>query len=293
MPDWREELRRRLAALGLDAAREDEIVEEMAQHLEARYAELLARGTDAEESRAAALAEVDATTLARELGSVLRPAASLVEPGGGQLLGLTERLAQDVRYGARALRKHPGFALTAALTLALGIGGVTTIFSAVRGVLLRPLPFAEPDRLATFWLTAPEKGLPVVALPDGLFAFYREHSRSFAEMAAYSFGGATLTGAGDPVRLAAAAVSHELFHVLGAQPLLGRGFVAAEESPGGAPVTVLGYGLWRRRFGGDSTIVGRSLLLGDVPTTVVGVMPPQFDFPTRRASRSRWRTSAT
>ncbi len=279
MPDWRGELRRRLAALRLDAAREDEIVEEMAQHLEARYAELLARGSDAEEARAAALAEVDADALARELGAVVPPAEQPIEPGSGGMLGLTARLAQDVRFGARTLRKHPGFTLLAVLTLALGIGAITAIASAVRGVLLRPLPFADPDRLATFWLTAPEKGLPVVALPNAVFDFDRTHSRAFEAMAAYTTGNVILTGTDDPERVAGAGVTHEFFTVLGVPPLLGQGFLAANETPGAPRMAMLSYALWQRRYGGDSSVIGRTIALSESPVTVAGVMPPGFDFP--------------
>ncbi len=262
MPEWKGELRRRLAELRLPPAREAEIIEEVSQHLEES-------GTE----------DVDLAALVRELGAIERPRIEPLETGAGGARGILARSMQDVRYGARALRQRPAFTAVAALTLALGIGAVTTLFSAVRGVLLRPLPYADPGALASFWLSAPEKGLPEVSLPDGLFVWYRERSRSFLEMAAYSAGGVILTGVGEPERLSASAVSHEFFHVLGVRPLLGRGFVAAEEVPGAAPAAVIGYGLWQRRFGGDSSVIGRSISFADIPTTIVGVMPRGFDYP--------------
>src|SRR5262249_4716825 len=133
-------------------------------------------------------------------------------------------LWQDLRYGARMLVKNPGFTLIAVLTLALGIGANTTIFSVVNAVLLRPLPLPEPDRLATFWLSAPAKGMTEVNVPQGLFAFYRDRSQTFEKMAAYDTGSLSLTGTGEPERLNCANVTFDYFSVLGQGPLYGRAF---------------------------------------------------------------------
>jgi putative ABC transport system permease protein len=192
---------------------------------------------------------------------------------------LEDEMFQDLRFGARMLLKRPGFTLMAALTLALGIGANTALFSAVNTVLLRPLPLPEPDRLMTFWHSAPAKGLPEVMLNDALFAFYRDHSQMFEKLAAYESARYTLTGAGDPELLVGARVTFDYFQTLGQEPLRGRVFLPQEDAPGKNNVVVLSYGLWQRRFGGDPEIVGQAIKLDDFPMIVVGVMPPGFDFP--------------
>src|SRR5437763_13221674 len=190
-----------------------------------------------------------------------------------------QALWQDLRYGIRMLAKQPGFTAIAILTLALGIGANTAMFSVVNAVLLRPLPFREPDRLMTFWLQAPSKGLSEVDLPHGLFAYYRDRSHTFEKLAAYETGSATLTGRGEPERLDGTEVTYEYFNVLGREPLYGRTFTPQEDSPGNNNVVILSYQLWQRRFGGDPSILGKAINLDNVPTTVVGIMPPDFTFP--------------
>jgi putative ABC transport system permease protein len=189
---------------------------------------------------------------------------------------MADQLRQDVRYAMRAMWRSPSFTTVVVLTLALGIGAATTIFSVVNGVLLSPLPYREPDRLAVFFGTAPEKQLPEVSFPPGLFVALRDKNRSFASMAAYNPAGFTITGSGDPVRIEAATVTINFFQVFGTPALLGRTFLAGEDTPDDNRVTVLSYGLWQRQFGGDSTILGRVIKLNDHPSTVVGVMPRDF-----------------
>jgi len=186
---------------------------------------------------------------------------------------------QDLRFGVRMLLKQPGFTLIVALTLALGIGANTAIFSAVNTVLLRPLPLPEPDRLMTFWHSAPAKGVREANLNDALFAFYRDRSRTFEKLAAYEGARMTLTGAGEPELLIGARVSFNYFNVLGQEPLHGRAFLPQEGTPGKNNVVILSYGLWVRGFGGDPKIVGQAIKLNDLPMVVVGIMPPGFDFP--------------
>ena len=279
MPELRELLRARLAELKLGPARETEIVEELAAHLEDRVKELQSGGLAEGAAQQAALAEVDAESLARELLLVERPAPSDIALGSDNRGSPFDRIRQNVRFAARTLRRRPGFTAVAVLTLALGIGANTAIFSAVRGVLLQPLPYRDPGRLVTFWLTARDKGLPVVNLPDPVFLYYREHARTFESVAAYN-SGSMILGIGDQVeRVPGAAVSHEFFDVLGVTPMLGRGFRPGEDVRGAPLVSVISYGLWQRQFGGDSAIIGRSMLAADQPVTIVGVMPPGFDFP--------------
>ena len=187
----------------------------------------------------------------------------------------------DARYGLRALRNTPGVTAVALVTLALGIGANAATFSVVNAVLLRPLPFPDPDRLIAFWGSAPQMGLPVVRYPDALLVHFRTRSRTLDQMGTYNPATFTLTGGGEPERVVGALVTTGLFSTLGRAPLLGRTFLPEEETAGRNQVAVLGHGLWQRRFAGDPAIVGKSIVLDDSPATVVGVMPPDFDFPDR------------
>ncbi|HLL45619.1 MAG TPA: ABC transporter permease, partial [Longimicrobiaceae bacterium] len=186
-------------------------------------------------------------------------------------------LLHDLRHAARMLRRSPAFTAVAVLTLALGIGAATVIFSVVDAVVLRPLPFAEPERLVRVWETTPAGDDFAVSAPN--YLDFRERSRAFAEMAAYRPRSFSLTGAGEPERLEGFAASHTLFRLLGATPALGRTFTADEDRPGGERVAVVSHGLWRRRFGGDPEMVGRQVVLDGERYTVTGVLPPGFRFP--------------
>ena len=281
MPEWRSEVRRRLAGLPLDPARADDIVDELAQHLEQRYEELLGRGTAAAEAERLLREELaDGNVLADELRRLERaaepPPAALGAPAESRWLG---GLARDVRYGLRALRKSSGLTAVALITLSLGVGANAAIFSVVNAVLLRPLPFAEPDRLVAFWGSAPEMGLPVVNYPDALYVYFRARSRAMDPVVAYTNAGLTLTGAGDPERLYGAAVTADFFRLLGRAPQQGRVFLAGEEARGQNQVVVLGHDLWQHRFGADPAIVGKAITLNGGSFAVAGIMPPGFDFP--------------
>jgi putative ABC transport system permease protein len=283
MPDWRAEVRRRLAALDLPPAREADLVEELAADLADRYDELRARGLPADAANAAIIAEHLSEPALTEALAGVEPAARSAGPpmGGDPGEGWVTGLWDDARFAVRSLRKSPVHTAVALLTLALGIGATTAIFSAVNAVLLRPPPFAEPDRLVTFWGTAPEKGLPVVNYPDALYAVYRERLRSVRPMAMYTASGFTLTGHGEAGRLDGANVTVEFFRTLGVEPYLGRTFLEGEQARGANLVTVLSYQFWQQRLGGDSAILGQALRLDDILTTVVGIMPPGFTFPGR------------
>jgi predicted permease len=195
--------------------------------------------------------------------------------------GLFRGLAGDVRHGLRSLRQHKALTATALLTLSLGIGANAAIFSVVNAALLRRLPFAEPDRLVEFWGSAPQMGLQVVHYPDALYVYLRTRSRVLERISAYNAVSTTLTGAGEPERLKAAAVTADFFPLLGLMPSQGRAFLPEEEAPDKNFVTVLSHGLWQRRFGGKPDVVGQSITLDARPYAVVGVMPPGFDFPSR------------
>lgn len=187
-------------------------------------------------------------------------------------------LIRDVRFGLRQLRRRPGFTAAAVLTLGLGIGAVTALFSVVHGVLLRDLPFEEPERLVRIF-TTDRAGGELTSISPPNFVSLREQSHTLAEVALYAGITQSLTGAGEPQELAAVEASTGLFDVLGVEPALGRAFVADDVHPGGEPVVVLGYGLWQRMFGASSDVLNRVVTVQGVSRTVVGVMPERFDFP--------------
>jgi len=177
---------------------------------------------------------------------------------------------QDARYALRTLRKAPAFTAVVLLTVALGIGANTAVYSVVSGVLVRPLPFADPDRLASIW--------PATTISNAELEYLQQHSRAFSAVAAFSPGwGIPLTGSGEPRQLDAARVSTNFFQTLGAQPMLGRAFNDGESSPDRGNVVVLSHALWVSQFGGDRSVVGRVVDLDGAPHRVVGVMPASFE----------------
>jgi putative ABC transport system permease protein len=187
---------------------------------------------------------------------------------------------QDVRYALRGMRRAPGFTAAAVATLALGMGATTAIFSIVRAVLLAPLPYAQPDRRVMVWSRWKDfESKTWVA--DGEVADYRRFIPSFESVAAWDSGEANLTGGGaEPVRVGTAAITANTFETLGSNPLLGRAFTEDEDRPGGPPVAVLGWGLWKNRLGGDPNVIGSTIELDGVARRVVGVMPRGFALPT-------------
>ena len=192
---------------------------------------------------------------------------------------LADELGQDIRYSARVLRRHPGFTVAATLTFALGIGASAAMFSVVNGVLLEPLPYADPDRLVVLWEKdlARGKDRNVVSVPN--FEAWRDRARSLSATAAAVPLPATITGSAGPERLVGAEVSPGYFGLLGVRPALGREFTRDEELSGGANVVVLSDRFWRARYGADSSVVGRALVIEGRPHTIIGVMPPTFDPP--------------
>jgi putative ABC transport system permease protein len=283
MPEWKEEIRSRLAQSGLEPAREVEIVEELAQHLEDRYEQALAGGATEEEAREAALRELKGSeVMAQELRRVERPARRETEaPGARGRAKFFVDLWHDLRYGLRALAKNPGFTAVAVVTLALGIGANTAIFSVVNTVLLRPLPFKDPERLVMVWEDASKHGFPRDTPAAANFVDWREQNRVFEGMSAIAEESFNLTGAGEPERIDGRRVSANLFALLGVEPRLGRAFLPEEDSPGAGRVVVISHALWQRRFGSDEKIVGKAVTLNGESYMVVGVMPPGFQFPSR------------
>lgn len=186
-------------------------------------------------------------------------------------------IIKDIRYGIRTLLARPGFTALAVLTLALGIGACTAIFSVVDGVLLRSLPYPDADRIVQLREVSPDGGQIAFAEPN--FLDVRARSHSFESLAQYNGGLTTVTGGSEPVRVRSLVVSSDFFRVLAVQPALGRGFLPEESRPGGAPVAVVSHGFWQRLLGGRSNLAGTTLRLMDQSVSVVGVMPAGFSFP--------------
>jgi putative ABC transport system permease protein len=186
-------------------------------------------------------------------------------------------LWQDIQYGVRVLRKNPGFTVVAVLTLALGIGANTTIFSVVNAVLLKPLPYPEPGQLVQ--LRADWSGSPSTVIGSSTFVEVKAQSQSLACIAAYSGGDMTLTGAGSAEQVVTGAVTADFFPLLGVQPAWGRNFTREEDTPNGPKATILGHGLWQSRFGGDADVLGRTITLNEQSYTVVGILPARFQYP--------------
>src|SRR5271155_2671221 len=206
--------------------------------------------------------------------------------------GAMSRLLNDGRFGVRQLRKNPTFALTTILTLALGIGATTAIFSLVYAVMLKPLPFPESDRLV--WLSQ-EDHSSGAAIPESLsypdYFDWRAQNQTLTGIASFRGANVTLTGIGEAQHLNSQTVSSNFFQVLGAAPMLGRDFLWDEEKPGHRGV-MLSYALWESRFGANPRIVGQPVTLNGLQCTVVGVMPRSFNFPMQQPSVDLWTTLA-
>jgi predicted permease len=235
--------------------------EEMQQHVELLTAELVARGTSPEEARLTARRRFGNPTLVREQSRDWWGFPSF------------ESFLQDLRFGLRLLLRSPAVSLLAIATLALGIGANTAVFSAVNALLLRPLPFAQPERLVTAWSSGGWTYVPL-----GVYLAYAERTRTM-DLAACGAIGANLTGQGEAVRLDSMFVSANFFSMLGVNPEIGRSFQAGENLPGSDRVVILSHALWQSRFHSDRNILGRMITLDGVDREVVGVMPRDFDFP--------------
>src|SRR5262245_31649461 len=193
-----------------------------------------------------------------------------------------QTLLQDLRYSARMLMKKRGITVVAVITLGLGIGANTTMFSVINGLLLRPLPFKDPGRLVHLVETAPKVGFETMGLSFTDFADWRARSRSFEQMALYEEDSFTLASGNATERaerVEGASVTASLFPLLGVEAIQGRRFLEEEDKPGAAPAAIIGYGLWKGRFGGDPGIVGNSVRIDGVGVIIVGVMAEVIGFP--------------
>ncbi len=264
---WANKLLLRLRSLSLRPDVEGELDDELRFHLEQQIKENLAAGMSAEEARYAARRAMGGAEQIKEESRDMRG------------VNLLQDVLQDLRYAARILLKSPGFTAAAVLTLALSIGANTAIFSLTNAVLLRPLPFRNPDRLVMVWEDLSFMGFPQNTPAPANFVDWKNRNHVFEGMAAMHGDLMNLTGDGRPEELEVKIVTTNFFPLLGVKPLVGRTFLPEEERPGASHVVLISRGLWVRRYGANTQIVGKSILLSGEKYTVAGVLPPGFDFP--------------
>ena len=275
MENWKALVRARLAPLAVDPAREADIVDELAEHVAEHYTELVASGVPESDAIGRALAPLDDPAhVAAEIARADRPRAAAPLPPAGRSNVVVD-IGRDALYAARLLRRTPGFTAVALVTLALGIGANTAIFSIVNAVLLRPLPYASPERLVMIGDRGPDGAAGNVGYAT--FLDWRDRSHAFEEMALIRSWSPTLIADGSPERIGGMRVSANFFHTLGVRPAIGRDFRADEDTPNGWRVVILSDGLWRRRFNGDPSAIGRVISMNDLQFTIIGVMPPAFE----------------
>jgi len=260
---WISRLRLWLRSLFQSTRVEQELDEEMRYHLDRLVDDYAAAGMALSEARYRALQEMGAIESRKE------------ECRDARGLALVDSLRQDVIYALRALRKSPGFTAVAIVSLAIGIGANTTIFTFVNAVLLQPLPFPGSDRLVSLHEHQVDSGKPLGVNPV-IFVAWRARTRSFEALALTQTPPLNVMGPNGAEQLSRMMTTGELFHVFGARPALGRTFVKEELEPRGSPVVMLGYGFWQRWFGGDPTVLGRQLTLPDGSLTIIGVGPAGF-----------------
>ena len=276
---WTREVRARLSELRLSAAREAEIVDELSQHLDDRWRELTAGGVPPEEATRLTLGEFREGNLLAAHMSALRqakqpPPLTPAAPASHALAGMW----QDLRYAVRSAIRRPGFSAGAVMTLALGIGATTAIFSVVYGVLLKPLPFHDSARLVSVMHRAPGINVPLVNHGPATYFTYRDSQRVFEDIGAWESNEVSITGRGDPEQVEALSVSATTLPQLRVQPILGRLFSAKDDAPRSPLRAVLTHGYWQRRFGGAETVIGQAIEVDGTPAEIVGVLPSSFRF---------------
>ncbi|HYY41701.1 MAG TPA: ABC transporter permease, partial [Pyrinomonadaceae bacterium] len=261
---WFRLVRARLRGLLRKSSVELEVDEELRFHVRMRIQENLRRGLTPTEAERAAL---------RSFGQWARIKEACRDVKGG---GLMETLIQDVKFGLRMLRKNPGFTLVAILTLAFGIGANSAIFSVINGLLLRPLPYRDPARLAIIWTHSPGANVVQDWPSPGQYSAIKTQTDVFEDVAIAVGSDVNVMGETTPERLGAVWSSSNMFALLGVQPMLGRGFLPEEDTPGKPKTAIISYGLWQKRFGGAPGAIGQTLRLGSDSYAIVGVMPADF-----------------
>ncbi len=248
-----------------------ERLEEIESYVRIETDENIARGMPYDEARAAARRKLGNSTLIRE------------EIYSMNTIAFLDTLSRDVRYGLRMLRHNPMFTVIALLTLAIGIGANTAVFSVVNSVLLKPLPYPKAEELVGLWQTAPgAAGLANFSdglrLSPSMYFTYAEQNRTFQALGVWIGATASVTGLAEPEQVRTVLVSDGVLQALSVQPALGRWLVRADQMPGAPETVMLGYGYWQRRFGGDRSVIGRNIMVESRPREIVGVMPQGFRF---------------
>src|SRR5882724_5953355 len=275
MPRWRERFPR-LSAIAQYRAERRDISLELRSHLEMRIQDNIDDGM----SPAAARDEAY-----QRFGNFLYVQKTCIEIRKPKTEAIMGAFLNDLRYGSRMLLKKPSFTLVAVLTLALGIGANTILFSIVNSVLLRPLPYTNPDKLVMVWETLPKAGVTQNTPAPRYFLNWKEQNKSFEHISAATTAAVSITGDGEPERLRGMRVTADLFPMLGIVPAAGRTFLPEEDQYGGNRVAMLSYGLWQRRFAGNRNIVGNSVVLDGAKVIVIGILPTSFQSPFQLSSR--------
>ena len=250
---------------------EQELDEELQYHLERKIEENLARGLTPEEARYAAMRAMEGLDQQKEQCRDMRQ------------VNYVDNFLQDVRYGLRMLAKSPGFTVVAVITLALGIGSTTALFTVVRSVVLRPLPFQDQARLLRLYEHSSDDKFPYNAVAGGVFDEWKKQSHGFSSLAIVTEASYNLSGMGGqlPEKVGAVQCSWNLLPTLGVEPAFGRNFSAADDQPSATPTVILSWGLWKRRFGGDLSVLGQSIHLDAKSYIVLGIMPAWFAYPSQ------------
>jgi putative ABC transport system permease protein len=271
--DWRTAIRARVSSARLHPQDEADLVEEIAQHLELQFEEL-ARRIGAGPARDRLLAQLSD----REFDDALGRRRRRARPSQARTWRSTS-VWRDVRYGMRSLRRSPGLVVAGTAALALGIGLTTMMFSIIYGMFIKGLPYDDAPRIAMAHYTNPAEGIEEMAMPLGDFTRYRARQRSFETVGGYALGTATVAGGDRPDRVGISHATAGLFEVTRVRPMLGRTFTAGDNDPAAPATAVLSYAMWRDRYAGDSSAIGKTVRVNARPFTIIGVMPERYTFP--------------
>jgi predicted permease len=288
MRNWDAVVRERLRAIGSDA--DAVVIEELAAHLAQIYEDAREDGSSDAEAEAAAMRVLEASELLRQTIAARRPrVAAQVRQWSRRDAAPIEKgscmsgfnVSGDIKHGILTIVRSPGFSAIAILTFAVGIGVNTAVFTVVNGVLLRPLPYPDADRITMLWMDNRRQNIREDITSYPAYRDWKAQGTSYAHMAAFTPAAFSLTGSGEPERLSGAQATASFFDVMRVEPVIGRRFGVEHETPGQDSVVVLSHGLWQRRFGGAADILGRTISLNGRPREVIGVMPPAFAWPER------------
>ena len=266
MMRWVYKLPLRLRSLFRKRRVEQELSEELRFHMEKLIEENVAKGMAPKEAHYAARRELGGVEQIKEECRDMRQ------------INYIESFLQDIRYSLRQLRRNPGFTAVAVITLALGIGATTAIFSVVNGVLLKPLPYPQPEQLVAVWLTAPGMNIKDLNPSPAIYFVFRDQNRTFQDLGLYTGVSRNVTGHGEPEHVAGLDVTYGLLRTLGVRPMLGRPFTRSDDEPGSPDTVMLTYGYWRRKFGGDRATVGKTITVDGKLRQIIGVLPQSFHF---------------